>query len=857
MKFPQNHSFAGIVSVLFLLVVSTFACAGGSVRYEAEDGVVTGLYIDNALPGFSGSGYVTCFENPGDEVRITINPPAAGFYTLRIAYAADNPKFNPVLINDSIQGNRLFQKTNGFTEMEFGRIRLNAGANTVRIGSDWGQIAVDYIRIEPAPPTQSFHLSNRLVSPGASPEARKLFETLKGVFGKKILAGQQDSAQGKRLAFIAEQTGGKAPAILGLDLLNYSGAYDKPDGQIEMAKEWVLNRHGIVTFSWHWFSPFGAIGPVWSSFSTNKTTFDASRIADENSAEYRAIIRDIDLVASSLKVLRDAHIPVLWRPLHEAEGKWFWWGAKGPAVTRQLYRLMFDRFTRIHGLNNLIWVWTTTDNPDALEWYPGDDVVDIVGADLYPPKGERGTFLSVFNNIQQIYEGRKPVALCETGALVNPDDLKRDGADWLWFSVWDDFISRSDANPPSLIDRTYHHDRVITLDTLSAAPPENAGPVRLYGVLEQTPDHAAGERAIGLRVAVIPVIWERFEPRRGVFDPAYIRELNQKKESLRKLGYQLQLDPGVQYPPAWIFSLPDARYRNQFGELFKTDEPGASLPNVVFNAEIRKEIGRYFSELFMQLGTDWDYVRLGCGKFGELNYPASKSGPNSNCYWAFDDLAQGKKTGLPDGISSCPVTGWIPGISSPEHESARKFIEWYLDALKNYQAWQIATVRRDYAGDICLLYGSWGVRPGWIASAVKKDLAGFTGPEKNGEIQQGFDWARMIGDIKDSKVIVYCTWVDGTLSNRDLADDESADPARWSPVHWQASLAQAHPLKLRIWGENTGSNDRKAMQLAFERMKRFGLMGLLWAFERDLFATPNSRGFATFDDYAEMIRNNP
>ncbi len=451
---------------LLLLVVSAYTASAETLRYEAEEGELTGLHIDTTIPGYSGAGYVTGFKNPGDAVRITVHAPAAGFYTLRIAYAADGPKCNPVFVNDSMQGDRLFPKTNGFAEMTFGRIRLNAGANTVRIGSDWGWIAADYIRLDPAPAPVPHKFPDRLVTPGASPEALKLFDTLKHSFGKRILAGQQDSAQGKRLAFIAEHTGGEAPAILGLDLLRYSGVYNKPDGQIEQASDWVLKRHGIVTFSWHWFSPFGATDVVWSSFSTSKTTFDASRITDENSAEYQAVIRDIDLVATQLKVLRDAHVPVLWRPLHEAEGKWFWWGAKGPDITRRLYRLMFDRFTRVHGLNNLIWVWTTTDNPDALEWYPGDDVVDIVGADIYPATGERGSFLSVFDNIRQLYGGRKPIALCETGALANPDDLALDGADWLWFLVWDDFITKPDANPGSLITRTYRHGRVVRLDTI-------------------------------------------------------------------------------------------------------------------------------------------------------------------------------------------------------------------------------------------------------------------------------------------------------------------------------------------------------------------------------------------------------
>jgi mannan endo-1,4-beta-mannosidase len=218
--------------------------------------------------------------------------------------------------------------------------------------------------------------------------------------------------------------------------------------------------------SWHWFSPFGATGEIWKSFNANGTTFDARRVADETSREYAAMVRDIDLVAEKLKVLRDAHVPVLWRPLHEAEGKWFWWGAHGPEATRRIYRLMFDRFTRVHALNNLVWVWTTTDNPDALEWYPGDEFVDIIGADIYTRTGGRGTYLSVFDNLRQLYGGRKMIALCETDALPDPGELAREGADWLWFLIWDDFIERTDVNPPGALTQAYRHDRALTLDAL-------------------------------------------------------------------------------------------------------------------------------------------------------------------------------------------------------------------------------------------------------------------------------------------------------------------------------------------------------------------------------------------------------
>ena len=389
---------------------------------------------------------------------------------------------------------------------------------------------------------------------------------------------------------------------------------------------------------------------------------------------------------------------------------------------------------------------------------------------------------------------------------------------------------------------------------VSLGPASATGPLRYYGSLEAPPQHFAVDRKAGLNVAFVAVAWSRFEPKPGVYDENYIKLLAAEKDQLRKLGYKLQVDFGAQLPPAWVNELSQGRYKNQFGDDFVSDQPGENLPNVVFNAEVRKHLAAFIGEFFTRLGNDWDFVRLGCSKYGELNYPRNQFKGRDNCYWAFDDLAQGKVPGLADGISPCPVPGWIPGRASADHADAKAFAEWYLNCLKNYQQWQIATVRRSFAGDICMLYGGWGMRPGWLEQAISVDLNGSTPCERNGEIQQGFDWPRMVGSITDPRVIVYCTWIDATIKNRGIADDNAADPSRWSPVHWQASLARTNPLHLRVWGENTGHNDRKAMQITFDRIRHFDLMGVMWAFDPELFANPNPDHYATLDDYSSFIR---
>lgn len=452
-------------SLVMMLAPSAATNTQETCRLEAEDGVLQGgVRLASDLPGFSGRGYLTGFIRPGDAVDLTTPKlPIDAYYTLGIRYACDDDKRIPVSVNGHIQGNLLLAKTQGFETRDYGRVFLSKGENTIRIGTDWGYSEIDCILLTPAPAPKPFQLSTHPATSAASPEVQQLFTRLTDRFGRYTFAGQHDSfpQELSRLDHITRLTAGKMPAILGLDLIYYSPAWEKEDGDgaIEKALWWSRERKGIVTLSWHWLSPFGATGSVWSSFNTSKTSFDVRRIVDQTSPEYLATIRDIDHIARKLAILRDAGVPILWRPLHEAEGGWFWWGAHGPGPAKHLYRLLFDRFIRTHRLNNLLWVWTSTADANAIDWYPGDDVTDIIASDLYFPAGTQGDFFTSFDRLHEIYAGRKPLALGECGALPRVNQR----ASWLWFLVWDDFIQREDMNTPASIRQAYNDPRIKTL----------------------------------------------------------------------------------------------------------------------------------------------------------------------------------------------------------------------------------------------------------------------------------------------------------------------------------------------------------------------------------------------------------
>jgi hypothetical protein len=355
----------------------------------------------------------------------------------------------------------------------------------------------------------------------------------------------------------------------------------------------------------------------------------------------------------------------------------------------------------------------------------------------------------------------------------------------------------------------------------------------LYGALQDDPSRWTQERAAGLNVTVLEVPWSQYEPRQDAFDAGCIGRLKQRLAAARTAGFRVVLSPGWQYPPAWIFTLPHSRYVNQYGDTFADPAPGMAGFNAVFNQAVRVRQAIFLRRLVADLGTDFLAVRLGGGWYNELNYPPNRYQGQLNCYWAFDDLAQGRLPGLPAGVSPCPVPGWLPGAAAATagvDNPARSFVNWYLDSLQNYHDWQIATARSCFAGALVMLYPSWGIRPGQLDAAIADHLAGRTRAEVSGDVARGIDYARFVGGITDPKVVVYSTWLDAHTGN-----DVGADPDHWEPIHYLSFLALKNPRHLQVWGENTGGNDAAAMAFSFEQARRYHLPGLLWAFDRELY----------------------
>ena len=403
-----------------------------------------GVTLDTQHTAGGDVTFVKGFTNGPERVVFTFDA-AAGLYEAHVRYRAGGFKGYTIDVNGLQYGGTMAQSGDAFAQAAPLRVLLTAGRNTLALGGGWGHYdiaGVELVPVDVPPPPKA--PPGGLSDPLATTEAKALYARLVAGYGKTTLSGIYADED---IAYVREKTG-KTPAILGADLSDYSptrvehGA--KPQGIAPHLVE-QAGRGLVLTLSWHWNAPSDLIDNAgktddlppkqrwYMGFYKEASTYDfAKAINDPNGDGYKLLLRDIDAVAGPLKQLQDANVPVLWRPLHEAEGGWFWWGTKGPENYVKLWRLVHERLTRTHGLHNLIWVFTAGQD---LKWYPGDDVVDVVGVDNYP-KDNRDPLVSDWQTVLTQFGRRKLLALSEFGFVPDLDFARQHGVYWAYYNTW-------------------------------------------------------------------------------------------------------------------------------------------------------------------------------------------------------------------------------------------------------------------------------------------------------------------------------------------------------------------------------------------------------------------------------------
>ena len=301
---------------------------------------------------------------------------------------------------------------------------------------------------EPAAPLFEGQPSAEPITPNTTPEAKAVLKYIQQVFGKKILAAQHGGVL-TRAEYVFSVTG-KYPAIWGTDLINRNG----DDRNFAFVTD-VWKRGAIPTVMWHWGAP-----TLGDGYEQSKGKIDVNQCFIEGTPENKAMWVDLKSRADFLTRLRDAKVPVLWRPYHECSGGWFWWDKSGGEPFKKLWKTMYDYFTKERGLNNLLWVLGFCGTPKPT-YYTGEGTYDILGGDIY---AKAGPYADLYGKVKTIGGGTKtPICLHECGVPPVPEQCQEAKALWSWFMVWDSFIQGVDK---TLLKSIYASDLTITLDKL-------------------------------------------------------------------------------------------------------------------------------------------------------------------------------------------------------------------------------------------------------------------------------------------------------------------------------------------------------------------------------------------------------
>ncbi|MCQ2105520.1 MAG: hypothetical protein MJZ26_06985 [Fibrobacter sp.] len=520
-------SFATVAGI----VVSANAAP---TKYEAEDqeGIAAADVI--AKDGFSGGKYVKVSK----AMTFTVKVDETAMYDIETNVLIKQYDWttSKIQVNGVDVGSMLTTPRNcDSAYVVTASAKMKAGENTITVGND--AIGVDYITVGKHPDPE-FNISAQPVTPGATESAIKVKTFLRDNFLKKTISGMMISDQNfnydygnMKLLSAAECTpedsckflkgedtwkgqtdiaefykrSGHYPAIGGFDMLFAAGGHHEEgwfrgytENNLVMTEDlWKMG--GIPTYTWHWkvgqdtvfytqgtpagFNDPGCKEGVMGTSGTN-TCFNYTKAfkgeqckeIDETSKEYKDIVADVDIVSGYFKQLEEKGIAVVWRPLHEASGGWFWWGVASPECYVQLWRLVFDRMVNVNKNKNLIWVWNINTDPklgydySALNgaWYPGDEYVDIVAVDIYDPLNNHNSAANYWNKIIEEVGTNKMIALSENGAIPDIDSIAEDKSYWSYWMTWSQTWSGNflEKTPADMWKRNLDDERIIALDDM-------------------------------------------------------------------------------------------------------------------------------------------------------------------------------------------------------------------------------------------------------------------------------------------------------------------------------------------------------------------------------------------------------
>ena len=454
-----------------------------SKSVEAETGAVSGkAKVKSDRKGYKGKGYVTNISAEEDwsrEIELTDSQ----YYNLTITVASDVPCVNGIAVNGKKLQDFSASGSGKFEKVTFKNIYIEKGKTAISVIPVDGGLDVDCLTLTASEDISKLDLTiskPALSNKDSDYNAKALYQYLCESYGKQVLLGQHDTIGTSAETDMIYKTTGKYPAIRFGDLML---ATEKDsittDTEMNIAMDWA-SKDGIVGYMWHWAAPDDK-----REYYADQTDFDIKKaVTKENIAELSledikklqkdgkvskecvAVVQDIDTVSERLATLRDEGIAVLWRPLHEASNGDFWWGNDKEAY-KWLWKLMYERQTKYHKLNNLIWVWSAQN----ADWYVGDEYCDVLSCDVYDD-GNKDAQVNIMLFLQSISKN-KPIAMSECGSFPDIQSIADEKAMWAFIGQWggnylmtDDGKLAEENNTAAELIKMYNNNLTLTRDKL-------------------------------------------------------------------------------------------------------------------------------------------------------------------------------------------------------------------------------------------------------------------------------------------------------------------------------------------------------------------------------------------------------
>ena len=463
------------------LLTSALCCLCGTMtaqdKWEAENAQRNHCNVVN--DGMYSGGKAVRMTEENASLTFAINLDEGGKYTV---FVAGDGIGGEKVVNCKVNETSTSFRLNQYNEVEVGLFFMQKGANALTITPSWTWYDIDYVRIQADDGSMAFDLSPTPVDAESTDAARLMYHFLLQNFGTKtvsgIMTGDMTTANGNVTQHAdvraVYQASGKYPALVGFDFMNATGKSasstwmrDYTISSVALAKD-TYRRGGFPAFTWHWRDPSRSTDEFYTDQTSMRITnaMNSDGTWNTSSTLYKNIIADIDVVADYFLELQAEGMACIFRPLHEASGGWFWWGREGAPPFRQLYKLVYDEMVKVKGVHNVIWVWNA--DPNDSEWNPGDELFDVVSADIYNPDFDYSSNAPTFYNLQKLTKGKKIIALSENGPIPDIQKEVDEEAVWSWWMPWyqtwnGGFVSKTSNEEWR---KCMNDPRVVTLDDL-------------------------------------------------------------------------------------------------------------------------------------------------------------------------------------------------------------------------------------------------------------------------------------------------------------------------------------------------------------------------------------------------------